>query len=320
MNILVIPFAYILDLIFGDPRWFPHPVKAIGWLINKMEIPLRKIFSFAGRKGEYLAGIVFAFIIIGVTIGASYTLVRAANGVSKTLGLIVSVILIYTTLSIKDLKDESMDVVCTLTNRDIKIARKKLSLIVGRDTGNLNEKEIIRATVETVAENTVDGIISPLFYAFLGGAPLALAYKAVNTLDSMVGYNNDRYRDFGWASARLDDLANFIPARISALLFPIASWFIGESGLNCWQVVWRDGKKNPSPNSGIPEAAIAGALNIQLGGSNRYNSAVISKPLIGNDINPLEVGHIKKTIKISYICSVLMLVSGMFLILFIGRG
>jgi adenosylcobinamide-phosphate synthase len=279
-----------------------------------VEALLRKLFATSGRRGRYLAGVVFTFVIVSIIIGVSSTLVKVADSTNKILGLMVSAILIYTTLSIKDLKDESMSVVRALSRSDIKMARKKLSLIVGRDTENLNEKEIIRAAVETVAENTVDGIISPLFYAFLGGAPLALAYKAINTMDSMVGYNNVQYRDFGWASAKLDDLANFIPARVSALLLPIASFLTGKSGSNCWRIIWRDRKKNPSPNSGIPEAAIAGALNIQLGGVNLYNSVVSLKPFIGNDINPLETDHIKQSVKISYVCSLLMLISGLFLI------
>jgi adenosylcobinamide-phosphate synthase len=232
----------------------------------------------------------------------------------------VSSFLLYTAFAAKDLKVESMEVFRALKDRDLNRARKKLSMIVGRDTNNLSEPEIIRASVETVAENTVDGIISPLFYAFLGGAPLALAYKAVSTLDSMVGYKNERYMNFGWASARLDDLANFIPARISILLLPVASFLTGKDGINSWRVVLRDGRKNPSPNSGIPEAAIAGALRVQLGGVNFYNSVASSEPVIGDSLNTLEAGHIKESIRISHISSALLLLIGIFLSYLALRG
>src|SRR3989338_3086448 len=190
---LIIPIAYVLDLVFGDPRWLPHPVRGIGWLVARLESPLRRLIGL-----ERLAGIFFALIIIGMTWGAGLIITRK-------LGPAASIFLIYTSLAVKDLKAGAMAVCRALETSDLDLARKNLGMIVGRDTAALNDKDIIRATVETVSENIVDGIISPLFYAFLGGAPLALAYKAVNTLDSMVGYNNDRYKVFGWASARLDD-------------------------------------------------------------------------------------------------------------------
>ena len=165
----------------------------------------------------------------------------------------------------------------------------------------------------------MDGIISPLFYAFIGGAPLALAYKAVNTLDSMVGYKNDKYKDFGWASAKIDTLANFIPARLSILFLPLASLVTGKDALNSWRIARRDGRKNPSLNSGIPEAAIAGALGIRLGGLNYYNSKPILKPFIGDDFNALGICHIKDSIKISYVSSIFFLIVGVFLMVCIGR-
>jgi len=191
-------------------------------------------------------------------------------------------------------------------------------MIVGRDTKNLNEREIIRATVETIAESTVDGIISPLFYAFIGGAPLAVVYKSVNTLDSMIGYRNERYINFGWAAAKLDDFVNFIPARISAIFLPVAAWFSGNSGFNSLRIALRDKKNNPSPNSGIPEAAFAGALGVQLGGLNFYNSVPILKPTIGDNIHYLEMKHIRESIKIFYICSFLFVISGILLLMYCG--
>lgn len=309
-----ITLSYILDLILGDPRWLPHPVKGMGWLAKKIELPLRRVV-----KSERIAGLVFTVIIISIVWGLTSTIIRQATFFNRYLGLGFSILFIYTALAIKDLRIESMRVYQALGKGDIIAARQNLSLIVGRDTQNMDEEDIIRATVETIAENTVDGIISPLFYAFMGGAPLALTYKAINTLDSMVGYKNKRYRYFGWASAKLDDLVNFIPARLSALFLPMASLLTGKDGLSSWQTTWRHGMKHPGPNSGFPEAAVAGALGIRLGGLNFYNSIAFPKPFIGDNINPLETRHIKESIKISYICSALILISGVFLTVVIGR-
>ncbi len=309
-----ITLAYIADLIFGDPRWLPHPVKGIGWMIKKLEQPLRVMI-----RDERTAGIVLAIVVIGVSWCFSFVVISIASFVNRYLGYAFSILFIYSSIAIKDLGAESMEVYRPLEKKDITLARKKLSLIVGRDTCNLEPREIVRAAVETISENMVDGIISPLFYAFIGGAPLAIAYKAVNTLDSMVGYKNERYKYFGWASARIDDWANFIPARLSLLFVPLACLLAGKDAPSSLRIAGRDGRKNPSPNSGIPEAAIAGALGVQLGGLNFYNSIPGLKPLIGDEINALEPRHIKEAIKISYICSALFLIIGVFLIIFMGR-
>lgn len=304
-----IVLAYILDLILGDPRWFPHPVRGIGWLIKKHETVLRKTVS-----NERVGGIILAVSVIALSWFLSFIIIRIAFYVSWYLGSFVSIFLIYSSLSARDLDVESMEVYHPLEKKDIILARGKLSLIVGRDTHNLEYRELIRAVVETVSENIVDGIISPLFYAFIGGAPLSMAYKAVNTLDSMVGYKNEKYKDFGWASARIDDCVNFIPARLSIVFLSLAAFLTGKDGLNSWRIARRDGRKNPSPNSGISEAAVAGALEIRLGGLNFYNSVPSIKPYIGNDTNPIEIKHIKESIRISYVCSTLFLISGVFLI------
>lgn len=309
-----IALAYILDLIFGDPRWMPHPVKGIGWLIKKLELFLREAI-----KNERAGGIILAISVISVSWSISFIIIGFVYSINRYLGSILSIVIIYTSLAAKDLDIESMEVYRSLERKDIISARKKLSFIVGRDTHSLGDREVIRATVETVSENIVDGIISPLFYAFIGGAPLALAYKAINTLDSMVGYKTELYKDFGWASAKIDTLANFIPARLSALFLPLASLLAGKDALNSWRIARRDGRKNPSPNSGIPEAAMAGALGVQLGGLNYYDSKTNLKPFIGDDIFALEAGHIKESVKISYISSALFLIVGAFLIFCIGR-
>lgn len=303
MEILI---AYTLDLLWGDPPWFPHPVKGMGFMIEKLENLLRR--SIPHQK---LAGIILAFLVAGGVWCISQAVIFYLKIFNPYLASLASIFFLYTCFATKDLAVEARRVYQDLEKKDLDRARKDLSLIVGRDTSNLGQSQIIRATVETVAENTVDGIISPLFYAFLGGAPLALAYKAINTLDSMVGYKNERYKEFGWASARLDDLANFLPARISGLIMSLAFTILKRNGGRSFIFVLRDGNKHPSPNSGIPQAAVAGGLAIQLGGVNFYNSRASFKPLIGENINPLKMTHIIDTIKISYISSFLMVVAGL---------
>ena len=315
MRIVCILTAYLLDLVFGDPPSFPHPVRGIGWLIKKLEAPFRYMI-----KNERLSGTIFASVIIILTWGVTFAITKTAYSFNNYIGIVVSIIIIYTALSIKDLGVESLAVFNALKKGDMDRARMFLSKIVGRDTANLDEREIIRATVETIAENIVDGIISPLFYAFLGGASLVMTYKAINTLDSMIGYKNKRYVNFGWAAAKIDDIANFIPARLSIIFLVMASWISGYNPINTWNITMRDGRKNPSPNSGLPEAAVAGALGVRLGGLNYYNSVATEKPYIGNNINQLNKSHIKETVKIAYITSGLFIGIGLLLLWLIGRG
>lgn len=314
-ELLIIFFAYLLDLIFGDPQWFPHPVRGIGLFIGRLERPCRSLV-----RNQRLSGAIFAVVIVALTWFITFFLIKAVSYYNRFLGVFFSSIVLYTTIAVKDLKIQSMKVYSALKNKNIHLARLRLSMIVGRDVENLDEAGIIRATVETVAENIVDGIISPLFYAFLGGVPLALAYKAVNTLDSMVGYKNEKYRDFGWASARLDDLFNFIPARISILFLLIAGWLAGGDARNSWRIILRDRKNNPSPNSGIPEAAVAGALRIQLGGVNYYNSLAVEKPFIGDSFRPFKIEQIREALRIAYIVSALFLIFGVGLYFLVLRN
>lgn len=211
--------------------------------------------------------------------------------------------LISTTIASKGLKDAGMAVYVELQKGDIPAARKALGMIVGRDTTSLDCPEIVRGTVETVAENIVDAIISPLFYALIGGAPLAMVYRAVNTLDSMVGYKNDKYRDLGWASARLDDVANFIPARITALLLALCAWLLRLDWRNCLQMVKRDARLHPSPNSGYPESAVAGALGIRLGGENVYHGVASFRAYMGDPVRAMEPDDIIQTSRMMMLCS-----------------
>jgi adenosylcobinamide-phosphate synthase len=298
MKLLSIVLAYLLDLIFGDPRWLPHPVRGMGKLTEYLEKKLRGSIS-----NQILSGAVLAITVVGLAYLGSFFAIRLAEQINRWAGFAISTVLIFTALSSRSLSKEARSVYQSLKSGSIKNARKKLSLIVGRDTQVLNQDEIIRATVETVAENSVDGIISPLFYAALGGAPLAIAYKAINTLDSMIGYKNERYLYFGWFSAKLDDIANYIPARLSILLVPLASLILRKRPLNTLCTILRDGKKSPSPNAGIPEAAFAGALGIQLGGVNYYQGKKVSKPILGVEAKQREEEHIIEAIHLMWVIS-----------------
>ena len=298
MKLLSIVLAYLLDLIFGDPRWLPHPVRGMGTLTEYLEKKLRGSIS-----NQILSGAVLAITVVGLAYLGSFFAIRLAEQINRWAGFAISTVLIFTALSSRSLSKEARSVYQSLKSGSIKNARKKLSLIVGRDTQVLNEDEIIRATVETVAENSVDGIISPLFYAALGGAPLAIAYKAINTLDSMIGYKNERYLYFGWFSAKLDDIANYIPARLSILLVPLASLILRKRPLNTLCTILRDGKKSPSPNAGIPEAAFAGALGIQLGGVNYYQGKKVSQPILGVEAKQREEEHIIEAIHLMWVIS-----------------
>lgn len=302
---LTIVAGYILDLIFGDPQWFPHPVRAIGWIIRRLEAFL--IGRVPNRK---LGGCLLSFVAIAGTFFITLSIIKIGNFLNPYLGFAISVFFIYASLATRDLIVESAQVYKNLKAGALETARRKLSLIVGRDTADLKEKEIVRATVETVSENIVDGILSPLFYAFIGGAPLAMAYKAVNTLDSMVGYKNEKYIDFGWFSARLDDAANFIPARISGSLIAASSFILGKRFGNSLKTAIRDGNKHPSPNSGYPEAAMAGALGVRLGGPSTYGGRLYVKPYIGKEENSMRPQLINEALAITFMSSILALLIG----------
>ena len=305
MNLLSIYTGYALDLIIGDPYSFPHPVRYIGKLISIVEKQIRKITS--SDKGLKIAGFFLWFIVVGATFGIT-TLVLQLFKFNKLAYFIVNTILIYTTLATKCLKDESVKIYKVLKTGDLEKSRIQLSYIVGRDTTNLNEKEIVRATVETVAENTVDGIIAPLFYGFIGGVPLAMAYKAVNTLDSTVGYKNDKYYYLGFASAKIDDIANYIPARLGVILLSLGSLFAGFNFKDALKIGIRDRKNHKSPNCAFSEGAVAGALGIQLGGTNVYFGKEVYKPTIGDKTREIEIEDIVRTNKIMYSSSIISII------------
>ncbi len=294
--------AILLDLILGDPRRLPHPVIGIGKLITALEKVLRWLV-----RNERLGGTLLLITVVASTAAITLLLVKGAYALHPYLGFAVSAWLSYTCLAARSLHAESRLVADRLTAGDLEGARAFLSRIVGRDTGNLDEPEIWRALVETVAENTSDGVIAPLFYLMLGGPVLGLAYKAVNTLDSMVGYKNERYLRFGWASARFDDLANWLPARLTGLLMVLATPFSGLSMAGAWRVMVRDGRNHASPNSGIPEAAAAGALGVQLGGTNVYFGQPVEKPTIGDPLQPLSLDAYRGVVRLMYGAEGLML-------------
>ena len=307
MESIGISLSYLLDLIIGDPSWFPHPVKGMGKLIIFLEERLKN-----GKEGYVLRikGILLAVIVVGVSATTAYMLLYFAGRIDYILKIIFWIILGYMSLATKDLFLHVKRILERINSEDIEGAREKLSFIVGRDTQDLSKKEVIRACIESIAENTNDGIIAPLFYLILGGPTLAIGYKAINTLDSMVGYKNQDYKDFGWFSAKLDDFVNFIPARITGILIVISSFLLGYNFKDSFRIMCRDGRNHLSPNSGIPEAAMAGALGIRVGGLTKYKGKLVVKPYIGEDKTFIGPGLINKAIKVSFLSSFLMVLGG----------
>ena len=299
---VIVLAAVVLDLLLGDPRALPHPVSGIGRVISALESPLRRLF-----KDARLAGVLLLIMVVGGTYGCATLLLKAAYAVAPEAGFILGLYIAWVSLAARSLHLESGKVANALERQDLPGARLALSYIVGRETERLDEPEIVRGAVETVAENTGDGVIAPLFFLMLGGPPLAIAYKAVNTLDSMVGYKNERYLDYGWASARFDDLANYFPARLTGLLMVLAAPICALSGSGAWRILRRDCRNHSSPNSGYPEAAAAGALGVMLGGSNRYFGKLVEKPTIGDPAVPLSLAACGGVVRLMY-CSEALLV------------
>lgn len=294
--------AFLLDQLIGDPRRLPHPVKFIGGFAAANEGFCRKFIS-----NQYLAGVLTVISVLLMTGITVIALLKLAFRIHPVLGETISILLLYTTIAAKDLTRHSLAVYKSLQENNISKARKKVGMIVGRDTDNLDEEGIIRATVESVAESMVDGVTAPLFFAMLGGPLGAMLYKAINTMDSMFGYKNERYEKFGRLAAGLDDLANFVPARLTALLMPPAAFFLHLDYKKTWTILRRDRLKHSSPNSGHPEAAVAGALNIQLGGTNYYFGKLVRKPAIGEPLWPATIKHILLVNRLMLVTSALAL-------------
>jgi adenosylcobinamide-phosphate synthase len=292
--------ALAADLVLGDPRWFPHPVKAIGRLALALEAPMRRTI----RNARW-AGIATAGVVVGGTALCAWTLLEAAARSHAWLHEAVAVLMLHTCFAGRDLADHALEVSGALARGDIEQARTRVARMVGRDTAMLEEPGIVRAAVESVAENTVDGVTAPLFFAFAGGPVLAMAYKAVSTLDSTFGYRNERYLQFGWASAKLDDLAVWIPARITFPLVALAAFVTGGRPGGAWRLGRRDCRKHASPNAGWSEAAFAGALGVQLGGPLYRRGQLAEMPRMGEPVEALSRRHIRRAVTLMAATSVL---------------
>jgi len=302
----------VLDWIVGDPYWMPHPIRWIGSLIGGLTKAMLGPFLERGRnaKKEKARGVLLVIIVIGITIILTAVLVVGSYLLHPYLGIAVEMILTCYILAAKSLYVESMKVNKALKKDGLEAGRKAVAMIVGRDTDCLSEEGVIKAAVETVAENTSDGIIAPLIYTFLGGPILGLAYKSINTMDSMVGYHNDKYEHFGCAAAKLDDVVNFIPSRLSAVFMILAAFIGGRkySGKRAALIFKRDRYNHKSPNSAQTESVCAGALGVRLAGDAVYFGKVVKKPFIGDAVREIELSDIKLAGRLMFITEILVMI------------
>jgi adenosylcobinamide-phosphate synthase len=298
-----LPLGAALDALLGDPRSWPHPVRWIGRLIQSVERALRWLIERGGGAGhaERCGGVVLALVVILLTMAAAWGLIALGDRAGPLGGLAARALLIFWGLAARSLGGEALR---AAEAPDLETARRALALIVGRDTANLDSGEISRACVETVAENCNDAVVAPLFWLALGGPVALWGYKAASTLDSMVGYRDDRYRDLGWASARLDDLLAFVPARLTWLLIALAALVCGERAGRALRIGWRDGRKHPSPNAAWPEAAMAGALGVQLGGPATYGGVPGFKPLLGDRGTAVGPTMVRRSVRLMHTVAV----------------
>jgi adenosylcobinamide-phosphate synthase len=304
---VIIMSSYIADLVFGDPEWLPHPVRIMGNMINFLD---RSLNTAGTARQSRLRGCVMTCAVVVSSMFFAYLAIFAAGKIHPFLGLAASVYFGYASLAVKDLRLKTASVHKALSEGSLESSRRKLSKIVGRDTEILTEEKIVTAAIESVAESTSDGIVAPLFYLVIGGPVLAIGYKAVNTLDSMVGHKDERYGDFGWSSARLDDAANYLPARITGLLIVAASCILRKDFRQAFKIMRRDSRQHASPNSGVSEAAMAGALGIRLGGASTYQGEVVDKPYIGEPVAAVRPGLILQSLNISFAVSLMAVLIG----------
>lgn len=296
---LALILGFLIDLLLGDPRWLYHPVRIIGNGISLLEKILRRMFPKT-PGGEKTAGFFLVLLICIGSGGVPFLLLYLAYHIHTVLGIALETFMCYQMLAVKSLKAESMRVYEALKKPDLPGARTAVSMIVGRDTRSLSAAGVTKAAVETIAENTSDGIIAPLFYMAIGGPALMFLYKGINTMDSMVGYKNEKYLHFGRFAAKLDDIANYIPARISAWLMILASFFAGFDWKNAKKIFLRDRYNHASPNSAQTEAVMAGALDIQLAGNAFYFGKLYEKPTIGDAVREVETEDIKRANRLLY--------------------
>ncbi len=299
--------GFILDLIFGDPYWIYHPICLIGKLIEVSEKITRKIFPNS-KNGLLAGGGFLAIFVCFISTGVIFVIDYIFYSINNYLGLAFESIICYFMLATKSLKKESMKVYKKLSDDDVEGARYAVSMIVGRDTKVLDKTGIIKATVETVAENLSDGVIAPLFYLFIGGSVLGVFYKAINTMDSMVGYKNDKYIYLGRCAAKIDDFVNFLPSRISAVLLILSSFLLGFDYKNAFKIFKRDRLKHASPNSAQTEAVCAGALDIQLAGNAYYFGKLYEKPFIGEPIKKIQPQNIIDVNRLMYMASIMAVI------------
>lgn len=306
-TLLAVTLGFLIDLLIGDPRWLYHPVRLIGNLIAVLEKGLRRIFPKT-KGAERFAGVILVILVTAFSAAVPFAILYGAFYLNEWLGAAVETVMCYQILATRALKDESMKVYRALKTGDLEKSRYAVSMIVGRDTQNLTMEGVTKAAVETVAENASDGVIAPLFYLMIGGPVLGFAYKSVNTMDSMVGYKNDRYRYFGTCAAKLDDVVNYIPARLAGLIMTLASFAAGFDGKNAFRIFRRDRYNHASPNSAQTEAVMAGALDIRLAGNAWYFGKLYEKPSIGDPIREVEIEDIPRSNRILYTSALLALI------------
>ena len=299
-SLIALSAGFLLDLLLGDPHWMWHPVRGIGWLISKGEGICRKIFP-ATEKGERLAGAALVLVVTGISTALPAMILYILYRWMPMAGILAESLFCYQILATRQLGREGRKVLKELKTGNLEEARRAVSMIVGRDTMNLDESGITKATVETIAENTSDGSVAPLLYLAIAGPAAGFMYKAVNTMDSMIGYKNEKYLNFGRVAARLDDVLNFVPARLSAGLMILATFFSGGYVKNAFKIYKRDRYRHSSPNSAHTEAVMAGALGIRLGGDAWYFGTRCAKPFIGDELRPVRMDDIKRAEGLLYL-------------------
>lgn len=308
--------GFCLDFLFGDPVWLYHPVRIMGNVISLLEKAVRKI-SRNSKSGLLIGGAVLWGIVVILFTGIPYGVLEILKSKNEIAAFLLEMFWCYQLLAAKSLKTESMKVYKKLQDSDLEGARKAVSMIVGRDTANLDCEGITKATVETIAENTSDGVIAPLFYMLIGGAPLGMLYKAINTMDSMLGYKDEKYLYIGRIAAKMDDVVNYIPARISAIMMVLAAFLCGLDWKNGWKIFLRDRYNHSSPNSAQTEAVCAGALDIQLAGDAWYFGKLYKKPYIGEPIRSIRIEDICQTNRLMYVTAIVtMIIFGTIKLLF----
>ena len=312
MTEYILIISFLFDTIIGDPRTKYHPVVLLGNLISFIEKSLLSMQDKVQTK-KIKGGILVIVVLVTVYL-ITDLIVMTLHNLNYISYIAISGMMLSFTISPRSLAEAGVEIKKYLDNDELSQARKKVSWIVGRDTENLDKSEVSRATIETVAENIVDGVISPLIYFLIGGIPLAFVYRAVNTMDSMVGYKNDKYFDFGFIAAKTDDIFNYIPARITGILIVIVAFMLRFDYRNSFKMILRDAGKHPSPNSGISEAGVAGALNIRLGGLNYYFGKSSFRAYMGDEINPIKPEHIIKTNLIMYSSTIVFILGSILLL------